>query len=283
MTATPQKIQSLRLPPTSTPERLLGTPHDCVINPSSRKFVPPIAKKVVTPVHQLSPSRTFAKPGRRSLPHSLKEQSVPSEPPIGIPTDKIAARHRDHELIGLVEQIARGDEQALAALYDHTNRLVYGLILRILGDQGAAEEVLLDVYTQVWRQAPNYDVGRGSPMAWLTTIARSRAIDRLRSGWQTQQRQEPLDVVNDKETQAFNPEENSVFAERQRLVIQALAALNAEQREVIELAYYGGLSHSEIAERLQQPLGTVKTRTRLAMMKLRDALTPLLSDNAIAR
>lgn len=208
---------------------------------------------------------------------------MPTETPIGIPTDKTITRHRDHELISLVEHIARGDQLALAALYDNTNRLVYGLILRVLNDQGAAEEVLLDVYTQVWRQAPNYDTSRGSPLAWLTTIARSRAIDRLRSGWQTQQRQEPLDVVTDKETQAFNPEENSVLAERQRLVKQALAALSPEQREVIELAYYGGLSHSEIAERLQQPLGTVKTRTRLAMMKLRDALTPLLSEKAAAR
>lgn len=208
---------------------------------------------------------------------------MPTETPIGIPTDKSAARNRDSELIGLVEKIARSDQQALATLYDTTNRLVYGLILRVLNDQGAAEEVLLDVYTQVWRQAPSYDTGRGSPMAWLTTIARSRAIDRLRSGWQAKQRQEPLDAVTDIETQAFNPEEDSVHAERQRLVKHALAALSPEQREVIELAYYGGLSHSEIAERLQQPLGTVKTRTRLGMMKLRDALSPLFGEQASAR
>ena len=211
---------------------------------------------------------------------------MPSETPIGIPADNtfgkplgaVLARDRDAELTALVRQIADGDQDALAALYDTANRLIYGLALRVLNDQGAAEEVLMDVFTQVWRQAPNYDTGRGSPMAWLTTVARSRAIDRLRSGWQTQQRQEPLDVAADKETHAASPEENSVFAERQRFVKQALAALTPEQREVIELAYYGGLSHSEIAEKLRQPLGTVKTRTRLGMMKLRDALTPLLGE-----
>ena len=129
------------------------------------------------------------------------------------------------------------------------------LVLRVLNDQGAAEEVLMDVYIQVWRQAPNYDIGRGSPLAWMTTIARSRAIDRLRAGWQTQQRQQPFDVVTDKETHAANPEENSVYAERQRFVKQALAALTPEQREVIELAYYGGLSHSEIASRATSVAG----------------------------
>lgn len=191
-------------------------------------------------------------------------------------TPAIDSRARDQETITLVGQIAQGDQGALARLYDNTNRLVYGLILRVLGDTGAAEEVLLDVYSQVWRQAAAYDLHRGSPLAWLTTIARSRAIDRLRAGWQTQQRQESLDVVTDRETAANSPEENTVLSERQHLVKQALAQLSAEQREVIELAYYSGLSHTEIAERLGQPLGTVKTRTRLGMIKLRDALAPIL-------
>lgn len=186
------------------------------------------------------------------------------------------SRVRDQELIALVGRVATGDQSALATLYDTTNRLIYGLILRVLSEAGAAEEVLLDVYTQVWRQAASYDTQRGSPLAWLTTIARSRAIDRLRSGWQTQQRQESLDVISDRETNAASPEEATVMSERQRLVRQALAQLSPEQREVIELAYYSGLSHSEIAARLGQPLGTVKTRTRLGMMKLRDALAPLL-------
>ncbi|MEP7343292.1 MAG: sigma-70 family RNA polymerase sigma factor [Acidobacteriota bacterium] len=186
------------------------------------------------------------------------------------------SRARDQELISFVQRVAKGDQAALASLYDSTNRLVYGLILRVLGDSSTAEEVLLDVYTQVWRQAVSYDTGRGSPLAWLTTIARSRAIDRLRSGWQDQQRKEPLDLLTDRETGAASPEEMTVASERQRFVRSALALLSPEQREVIELAYYGGLSHSEIAAKLDQPLGTVKTRTRLGMIKLRDALAPLL-------
>ncbi len=197
-------------------------------------------------------------------------------PEINAKQAALDSRARDRELIALIERIAQADQTALATLYDTTNRLVYGLTLRVLNDTGAAEEVVLDVYTQVWRQAASYDTGRGSPMAWLTTIARSRAIDRLRSGWQTQQRQASLDAVTDKETVAANPEEATAMSERQRIVRQALAQLSPEQREVIELAYYSGLSHSEIAAQLGQPLGTVKTRTRLGMMKLRAALGPVL-------
>lgn len=191
--------------------------------------------------------------------------------------DSMGFRSRDQELITLVQQIARNDQLALATLYDATNRLAYGLILRVLGDASLAEEVLLDVYTQIWRQAANYDTGRGSPLAWLMTIARTRAIDRLRSGWQDRQRKEPLDLLHDRETGAASPEEMTVASERQKFVRAALSELTPEQREVIELAYYGGLSHSEIALKLNQPLGTVKTRTRLGMMKLRETLAPMLS------
>lgn len=191
--------------------------------------------------------------------------------------ENMGHRSRDQELIALVQRIAKNDQSALATLYDETNRLAYGLILRVLGDASLAEEVLLDVYTQIWRQAANYDTGRGSPIAWLMTIARTRAIDRLRSGWQDRQRKEPLDLLHDRETSVASPEEATVASERQKFVRTALNSLAPEQREVIELAYYGGLSHSEIALKLNQPLGTVKTRTRLGMMKLREALAPMLS------
>jgi RNA polymerase sigma-70 factor (ECF subfamily) len=176
--------------------------------------------------------------------------------------------------------VAEGDQSALAALYDATNRVVFGLVLRILSDRSTAEEVLLDVYTQVWRQAALYDRKRGAPLAWLMTIARSRAIDRFRSGRLDQQNRESLDDLGHLSSASLNPEENTALSERQRLVRAALNSLSVEQREVIELAYYGGLSHSEIALRLGQPLGTVKTRTRLGMMKLREALTPVLEGRA---
>ena len=193
--------------------------------------------------------------------------------------DTADVRERDHDLVSLVELVATGDQSALATLYDATNRLIYSLILRVLGDANSAEEVLIDVYTQVWRQAASYDANRGAPLAWMATIARSRAIDRLRSGWQDQRRKESLDVLGDAPANGSSPEETAAASERQRFVREALNILTPEQREVIELAYYSGLSHSEIAEKLKQPLGTVKTRTRLGMMKLREALSPLLGES----
>jgi RNA polymerase sigma-70 factor (ECF subfamily) len=143
-------------------------------------------------------------------------------------------------------------------------------------DRSTAEEVLLDVYTQVWRQAASYDIKRGAPLAWMMTIARTRGIDRLRSGRHEQQHKESLDAIGEVTASDDSPETDTVTAERRQLVRSALESLSAEQREVIELAYYSGLSHSEIALKLGQPLGTVKTRTRLGMMKLRDMLRPML-------
>ncbi|HVF55550.1 MAG TPA: sigma-70 family RNA polymerase sigma factor [Pyrinomonadaceae bacterium] len=182
---------------------------------------------------------------------------------------------RDPELAELIGRVAGGDEGALTTLYETTSRLVYGLALRILRDAGAAEEVLLDVYTQVWRKAGAYQKGRGTPLSWLTTIARSRAIDRLRAGRYERQRSEQLES----ETQGAHAATIHVGDEMQAhetraSVRSALGELPPEQREVIELAYYGGMSHSEIAARLGQPLGTVKTRTRLGMMRLRELLRP---------
>ncbi|HEY7543343.1 MAG TPA: sigma-70 family RNA polymerase sigma factor [Blastocatellia bacterium] len=199
---------------------------------------------------------------------------------MGSPQDSIEYSARDQDWVALIKRVAEGDQSALAALYDATNRVVFGLVLRILSDRSTAEEVLLDVYTQVWRQAALYDRKRGAPLAWLMTIARSRAIDRFRSGRMDQQSRESLDDLGHLSSNSLNPEENTALSERQRLVRSALNTLSAEQREVIELAYYGGLSHSEIALRLGQPLGTVKTRTRLGMMKLREALTPMLEGKA---
>jgi RNA polymerase sigma-70 factor (ECF subfamily) len=199
--------------------------------------------------------------------------------PVQLAIDTAEASERDQDLVSLVESVAAGDQSALAALYDATNRFIYSLILRVLGDMGSAEEVLIDVYTQLWRQAASYDANRGAPLAWMATIARSRAIDRLRSSWQDQHRKESLDVLGDAPANAASPEESAAASERQRFVREALNLLTPEQRRVIELAYYSGLSHSEIAEKLNQPLGTVKTRTRLGMMKLREALAPLIGES----
>lgn len=179
----------------------------------------------------------------------------------------------------LIERVACGDQQALASLYDATSRLVFGLLVRVVGDASTAEEVMLDVYAQVWRQAGRYSPERGSPLAWLTTIARSRALDCLRSGRERQKRTEQLDPAAHAAPSGADVEGEVAARERAARVRAALAELPAEQREVIELAYYGGMSHSEIAAATRTPLGTVKTRTRLGMMRLRESLKGLDEGN----
>ena len=179
-----------------------------------------------------------------------------------------------HKLGSLVLRVAERDQLAMTALYDASYRIVFGLLLRILNEPSIAEEVLLDVYMQVWRQADSYDEGRGSPLAWMLTIARSRAIDRLRSSRQESSKRDLFDSLEDRARSDVDLEAAAEIAEMQAKVRAALSDLPIEQREVIELAYFSGLSHSEIALQLNQPLGTVKTRTRLGMMKLRTTLNP---------
>jgi RNA polymerase sigma-70 factor (ECF subfamily) len=196
--------------------------------------------------------------------------------------DMVGASHnlaerdvREQQWVMLIRRAATGDQEALAELYDSTSRWVYGVALRILTDQMMAEEVTIDVYEQVWRQAASYDLDRGKPLAWLLMLARSRAIDRLRASNQQRQREEPLDLDYSSASSIIDPEEDLLVSEKRRLVQAALASLRPEQREAVELAYFLGLTQSEIAERLQLPLGTVKTRIRLGMIKLRELLLPL--------
>jgi RNA polymerase sigma-70 factor (ECF subfamily) len=175
----------------------------------------------------------------------------------------------------LIHRIAHGDQQALGTFYDTTSSLVYGLALRIVGNAAAAEDVTLDVYMQVWRQAAVYNAQRGTPTAWLFMLTRSRAIDLLRSQMQEQKHTAAL-AGAETFTSAVTPEESTVVTERRRLVRTAFAALAPEQREVLDLAYFSGLSHGDIAARLSLPLGTVKTRIRLGIARLRELLHPLL-------
>ncbi len=179
---------------------------------------------------------------------------------------------------GHVERVAAGDTEALARLYDGTASLVYGLALRVLHDAGGAEEITEDVYMQVWREAARYDALRGSVLRWLLTLTRSRAIDRLRAGASQRARHAPLDEAGEVHDPAPGPEHAATEGERRRLVRAALARLSAEQRETLELAYFRGLSHSEIAEYLGAPLGTVKTRIRLGMDHLRASLRGMGSE-----
>jgi RNA polymerase sigma-70 factor, ECF subfamily len=181
---------------------------------------------------------------------------------------------QDQEWAQLIALTAQGDQVALATFYDRTSPQVFGLALKILNNREAAEEVTLDVYTQVWRQAHAYDQTRGAPGAWLMTLARTRAIDRFRAGSAEHGRIESLDAAELFASNEETPEQDCEGQERRRYVLQALTTLTAEQRQAIALAYFYGLSQSEIAEKLQLPLGTVKTRMRLGMIKLREALAP---------
>jgi RNA polymerase sigma-70 factor (ECF subfamily) len=183
---------------------------------------------------------------------------------------------RDQDWIGLIARIATGDQQAMSLLYNGTSRLIFGLILRIIGDRSLAEEVLLDVYAQVWRQAERYDTSRGAALGWITTIARSRAIDRLRSERHNLQQDELNEATVSEPSRAANPETATAMAEMSSIVRAALDSLPPEQREVIELSYYSGYTQTEIAAKLGQPLGTIKTRTRLGMIKLREVLKPVM-------
>lgn len=174
-----------------------------------------------------------------------------------------------------VARAAHGDHTALAALYDQSNRLVHAVVYRILADQADAEEVTLDVYTQVWKNAKTFDATRGTVTSWLITLARSRAIDRLRSVQSRHRRQDSSDQLVTMASGDSTPEETSLLKQTRNHVLGAMEHLPEEQKAVIHMAYYGGLSHNEIAGQLGIPLGTIKTRIRLGMLKLREELGPI--------
>src|SRR5262245_31467654 len=173
-----------------------------------------------------------------------------------------------------LRRLSSGDQAAAASLYDRHARPVYSLILRIVGDETEAEDVLQDVFAQAFRQAARYDPSRGPVAAWLLMMARSRAIDKVRAR-RTRIEGRTGEVPTFDELPASQPDAAAacIDEEQTRLVRQALDDLPLLQRVAIELAYYEGLSHSQIAVRLEQPLGTIKTRIRLGLLKLRDVLT----------
>jgi RNA polymerase sigma-70 factor (ECF subfamily) len=173
-----------------------------------------------------------------------------------------------------MQRMATGDESALGELYDRWRTVVYAVAVRIVGDERDAEEVLEDTFWQAWRQAPRYDASRGRVGTWLATIARSRALDRVRA----QSRRLPVEpqFSSDADVEPAADARQSVeLAEERRIIRIALLELPQEQQQVLELAYFRGMSQSEIAEQTGEPLGTIKTRMRLALRKLRDRLAIL--------
>lgn len=181
----------------------------------------------------------------------------------------------ERSLCALVARVAEGNDHALTRLYDSTSRIVYGLALRILGDSASAEDVTLEVYLQVWRTAGTYDPGRGRVSSWLITLTRSRAIDSLRSRQARRAGlEQSLEELSDLEDHRSGPERLSIEASQTNIIHKLLAELPIDQRRAIELAYFSGLSHGEIAIRTGLPLGTVKTRIRLGMTRLRELLAP---------
>lgn len=175
----------------------------------------------------------------------------------------------------LLERVAGRDSLALDVLYERYARLVYGLALRMLGSAEHAEDIVQETFWRVWRRGGTFQTGRGSVVAWIMGIARNLSVDELR-----RQRVRPSQVYDTEDTPVLRDLVDEqvdlvdivLGGERRRLIERALQQLSGEQRQAIELAYFGGLSQSEIAERLQSPIGTVKTRIRLGMRRLREAL-----------
>lgn len=197
----------------------------------------------------------------------LRTMAIPSASPVSL---------QDR---GLLERVARGDESALATLYDRYAGPLYGLAFRLTGERADAEEVVLDAFEQAWRDAGRFREERGSVAAWLTVICRSRALDLIRARGRRDRAVNRAVSAAPEDAPAMSrgpdPTGHAVEGdERRRLIEAALKELSPVQRQAIELAFYEGLSQSEIADRLGEPLGTIKTRVRLGMQKLRDALRP---------
>ncbi len=182
--------------------------------------------------------------------------------------------YKSSDEIQILTRIAQREQTALSELYDIYGRIVYAVVYKMLNNVEEAEEVVLDVFSQVWRTAARYDTKKGRVDVWLLMMARSRALDRLRS--RTRQKKvvnaSTQEVQVKLSTEVAIPEDNLLIQERRDLVLAALAKIPPEQRQIIELAYYKGLTQKEIAMQTGLSLGTVKTRIRLGLNKLRRIL-----------
>lgn len=202
---------------------------------------------------------SILRPGRRTAPGSPATSATALDAASGDP------------LADLLHRTSLGDEDAFAALYDAVASSVYGMILRVLRDPAQTEEVAQEVMVDLWRQASRYDPQRGSARAWMLTIAHRRAVDRVRSAQSSSDREDRAGRLGqDREfDEVAEAVETRMEAQQVRRALQVLTDL---QREAVTLAYYGGYTHREVSELLEVPLGTVKTRLRDGLIRLRDEM-----------
>lgn len=194
----------------------------------------------------------------------------------------VAASHRDsepsgepdshHPLVSLLALAALGDDRAFERFYDATCSRAFGLAVQILRDRTLAEETTLEVYTQVWKQAARYDPAKGTPLGWLLTLTRTRAIDALRHRARAASREESLEAAALIADSTASPESMTLEGQDAARVRRALAKLPPPQRDALLAAYFAGRSHSEIATAFGRPLGTVKTHIRAGLIQLRSLL-----------
>jgi RNA polymerase sigma-70 factor (ECF subfamily) len=198
--------------------------------------------------------------GRADVPTAARLGDVPD-----------ADSARDLSIESLLRDVAGGDRTAFAELYDRTSARVMGLVTRLLRDRAQSEEVTQEVYLEIWQQAPRFDANRGSGMAWVLTMTHRRAVDRIRASQKSHERDLRIGIRDIERDFDGVSEAVEIRVENER-VKRAMSRLTPLQREAVILAYYGGYSHSEIAQMLAIPLGTVKTRLRDGMIRLRDEL-----------
>jgi RNA polymerase sigma-70 factor, ECF subfamily len=198
---------------------------------------------------------------RARTPRSGSGKVVPMQPRTDSP-----------ELTRLLARVATGDQEAFATFYDRTSRIVFGIVLHVVRDRAQAEEVTQEVYVDAWKAATRFDAASGSPTAWLNTIAHRRAVDRVRSSERRVHREQRVYLESLEQPVDRDTSEIVVANDESSRVRSALEALPEAQREAVLLAYFDGQSHRDIAESLQVPLGTVKTRIRDGLKRLRTQL-----------
>ena len=197
-----------------------------------------------------------------------------------MPPDRDSTAELDAE-IELLRRIGEGDRDSFEQLYESFSGVLFSTAYRVLNNPQAAEDVLQEVFIQIWEKAPLYDPERGKPLTWAVTLTRNKAIDRLRS---VQRRSRLHDDVEKQAATLEQLDDRSSLdavngVERAQMIRAAIGKLSAGQREAIELAFFSGLTQTEIAESLKEPLGTIKARIRRGMMRLREVIEPLMEKN----